>query len=351
MLGSRAIDCRPGVRKTSPCILQRAALALLFLLASLTLQANGQKRPENSVSSVRVHATQVLGFEDVRHNSTGDLTIDGEDLVFRHDGKPVARLNVASVESVVLDQQDKEVGGVPMMLGKAAVPFGGGRVVSLFAHKKYDNVDIEYRDSEGGFHAAIFRLVKGEGEILKNSLVSHGAPAERLTEDASGQASPEKSLAAQKWSVQVDRVDAGTTSLDTCFSDAIYENVIRALNKSGEFSQVFRSGNKNASQTRGVLVLKLLVESYSPGSERRRAVTTVTGATKLKVRMQLVTRKGDVVLDHIIEGKVRFIGDNLAATSGLAKHAAKTLKSSRMPAPHSTASAHAQRADILGMTS
>ena len=45
---------------------------------------------------------------------------------------------MAAVQDVFLGEQSKQVGGVPMTLGKAAAPFGGGRVVSLFAHKKYD---------------------------------------------------------------------------------------------------------------------------------------------------------------------------------------------------------------------
>jgi len=54
-----------------------------------------------------------------------------------------------------------------MMLGKAAVPFEGGRVVSLFSHKKYDSLTVEYLDSNGGFHGAIFRLSKGQGQTFK----------------------------------------------------------------------------------------------------------------------------------------------------------------------------------------
>jgi hypothetical protein len=73
---------------------------------------------------------------------------------------------------------------VPMMLGKAAVPFGGGRVVSLFSHKKYDTVTLEYLDSNGGFHDAIFRLNKGQGETLKEDLLANGAHIAPLVNQA-----------------------------------------------------------------------------------------------------------------------------------------------------------------------
>jgi Big-like domain-containing protein len=46
-----------------------------------------------------------------------------------------------------------------------------------------------------------------------------------------------------------------------------------------------------------------IVEKYSPVSETRRAMTTVSGATKLKVHIQLITRNGRVVLDRAVEGR------------------------------------------------
>ena len=55
-----------------------------------------------------------------------------------------------------------------------------------------------------------------------------------------------------------------------------------------------------------------------PGSETRRAVTTVGGATKLTVRSQLLTRDGEIVIDRTVHGNVRFFGSNLHATHNLA---------------------------------
>jgi len=59
------------------------------------------------------------------------------------------------VRNVLLGGESKQVGGLPMTLGKAAVPFGGGRVVSLFAHKKYDTLSLEYWTPMGEFNGAI----------------------------------------------------------------------------------------------------------------------------------------------------------------------------------------------------
>jgi hypothetical protein len=61
-----------------------------------------------------------------------------------------------------------------MTLGKTAAPFGGGRVVSLFAHKKYDTLTLEYVDAGEGIHGAIFQLAKGQGNLVRNELIARG---------------------------------------------------------------------------------------------------------------------------------------------------------------------------------
>jgi len=313
-------------------LLVRGSLALLVLLVWLLASAKGQSQPRNPAASPSIRATHVLGFEDVRRNVSGELSIRGDELSFQGDKTPTAQVSISSIRNISLGEQDKQVGGLPMMMGKAALPYGGGRVVSLFSHKKYDSLTMEYFDSNGGFHGAIFRLGKGQGESFKSALIAHGAQISPSEGPAPAKNATQEPLEGQKWSVQVDRVDPGGTTLDPCFSDAIYENLLRQLSKSKRFKDVLRSGDRNANDVSGVLLLKAIVEKYSPGSETRRAVTTVAGATKLKIHIQLVTRDGRVVLDRAVAGDVRFIGDNLRVTSKVANSAAKILKRSALPA-------------------
>jgi len=140
-----------------------------------------------------------------------------------------------------------------------------------------------------------------------------------------------KSGGSQPWSLQVDRVDPGDVGLDLSFGAAIYENLLEETAKTKQFKQVFRSGDRNANNIAGLLLLKTTVQKYTPGSETRRAVTTVDGATKLNVRIQLVTRQGQVVLEQVVDGNVRFMGGNLRATHNLAHNVASTLKKSTLP--------------------
>ena len=135
---------------------------------------------------------------------------------------------------------------------------------------------------------------------------------------------------ATRWSVQVDQVDPGNLDLAYSFQIAIYENLVEELKKTKQFPQVFRDGDLKTSEVPNLLVLKTTVEKYTPGSETRRAVTTVSGATKLTVRSQLLTREGKVVLERTVNGDVRFFGSNLRATQNLARNIAKTIKQSQV---------------------
>jgi hypothetical protein len=133
-----------------------------------------------------------------------------------------------------------------------------------------------------------------------------------------------------RYSVQVDQVDAGDLALSYSFQIAIYENLVDELNKTKQFQQVFRDGDQKAREVPNLLVLKTTVEKYTPGSETQRAVTTVSGATKLTVRSQLLTREGKVVFERSVNGDVRFFGSNLRATHNLAHNIAKTIEQSSL---------------------
>ena len=142
---------------------------------------------------------------------------------------------------------------------------------------------------------------------------------------------------ATPWSVQVNKVDPGEINLALSFQVAIYENLLDELSKSKQFKRVLRDGDRNASGIADLLVLKTTIEKYTAGSETRRAVTTVSGATKLTVRAQLSTRDGKIILERTVNGNVRFMGSNLRATHNLAHNVAKAITKASLPEASSSA--------------
>jgi len=155
-------------------------------------------------------------------------------------------------------------------------------------------------------------------------------PAQTATAKSSAE---RNSSSTPQWSLQVDKVGAGDVNLAPSFQIAIYESLVDELGKTKRFKQVFRDGDRHANDASDLLILKTTVQKYTAGNETQRAVTTVSGATKLTVRSQLCSRDGRIILERTVNGNVRFLGSNLRATHNLARNVAKTIEQSSLPGP------------------
>jgi hypothetical protein len=151
----------------------RSRLLVALICCGLTAAAQNSAQPKAS-KPFWIRVTHLVGFEDAKSNCSGVLSIQNDSLQFRQTGKSGAHIKIGSVRNIFLGEESRQVGGLPLTLGEAAAPFGSGRVVSLFAHKKYDTLSLEYVDADGGIHGAIFQLKKGQAEIVKNELIAQG---------------------------------------------------------------------------------------------------------------------------------------------------------------------------------
>jgi hypothetical protein len=160
-----------------------------------------------------------------------------------------------------------------------------------------------------------------------------------------------KNRGSQRWSVRVDNVDTSDVSLDPSFEYALHKDLVKELAKTKSFRQVLPSDDRNAREVPDLLILKTTVQEDAPGSDTRGGAlddsgllgevagvflrlcgwSATSGATKLNARAQLYTREGQIVLDKVIEGEVRFTGDNSRATHNLAHNVAAALKRSPLP--------------------
>ena len=166
--------------------------------------------------------------------------------------------------------------------------------------------------------------------ICVAAIVAIALPGHLLSQTATLKSSSASIGSGPQWAVQVKKVDSAGLDLAPSFQLAIYENLLDELNKTKKFKAVLREGDRNAYDVPNLLILKTTVVKYTPGSETRRAVTTVIGATKLMVRSQLLTRDGETVLDCKLNGNVRFFGSNLRVTHNLARNIAKGIKKSNV---------------------
>lgn len=160
---------------------------LLWLSAAVVW---GQSNPagKSSDTTSNAHVMHVLGLDGVKRGAHGTLIAQGDGLNF-NARKAQASIKIASIEDVLTGADSHQIGGKVLTLAKMGIPYGGGRVLSLFSHEKVDSLTVQYRDVNGALHGAIFTMPVGQAAGLKRDLVALGAhtsvPIEAQPEKAS----------------------------------------------------------------------------------------------------------------------------------------------------------------------
>jgi hypothetical protein len=286
--------------------------------------------PENSVDG-----RYVIGLDNLKRNSPGKLTLVDGALQFQA-GKTNSRVSMASIDDIFIGTETTQAGGKGGTVAKTAAmaaPYGSGAALHILLRTNVDILSVSNRDSSGGLHYLILALPKGQGESQRTQLITAGAhviPPSSQELKEGRPAAPEASKPnAQKLSasaIQIEPVGAGDVQIPAEFRAAVYEFLVIRVRESGKFQQVFRSGDRAAAGVPDLVTLRTTVEKFTQGSQIKREITTVLGATKLDVDAAVTDRTGHTLLDGHVHGKVRFFGENLGVTNDLAKRIAKLLK-------------------------
>jgi hypothetical protein len=126
--------------------------------------------------------------------------------------------------------------------------------------------------------------------------------------------------------IQVDMIHSDEIKLPAEFQVSMYEDLIRQLQKKSGIAHIYREGDRNAASSPDLVILRSNVTGFKEGSQRKREVTTVTGATSIKIHCVFSDKEGKTLLEADVTGKVRFFGGNLRATYDFAKATTKIAR-------------------------
>ena len=91
----------------------------------------------------------VIGLEGVKPGSKGTISVQGGALHFDQEKKK-SEIGVPAILDIYLGNESRQdISGLGGTAVKAAIPFGGGRVLSLFSHK-VEVMTVEYTDALAG---------------------------------------------------------------------------------------------------------------------------------------------------------------------------------------------------------
>lgn len=152
----------------------RPAAVLTYAAALLAVFAVPMIAQKVDTGSLEPNVQHVLGFPEMKRGFKGVLSVQGDSLVMAWI-KTKSSIKIADIVDVFTgDDTQQAIRGTAGNLFKAGVPYGGGRVLSLFSEAT-EVMTVEFKDAEGGFHGAVFIFPKGKASDLKKQLVAAGA--------------------------------------------------------------------------------------------------------------------------------------------------------------------------------
>jgi hypothetical protein len=156
----------------------------LFLLAAgaplmfFPVPASGQDAgtPQAAPSVVQMDVKLVIGGDTIKNNSQGTLSVVGSSLQFATGKAKKMEVGASSIQDISTNEDNRQDVTGAAHYAAMAIPYGGGRVLSLFSHK-VDVLTVEFKDADGGYHGTVFVLPQGQAAPIKKQLVAMGAKA------------------------------------------------------------------------------------------------------------------------------------------------------------------------------
>jgi|HubBroStandDraft_1064217.scaffolds.fasta_scaffold39734_1 hypothetical protein len=148
---------------------------LMFFSAPMSARGQAVAAPQAAPSLVQTDVKLVIGGEKIKNGSQGTLSIVGSSLQFA-TSKAKVELEASSILDISTNEDSRQDITGAAKFATMAIPYGGGRVLSLFSHK-VDVLTVEFKNANGGYHGAIFVLPQGQAAPIKKQLVAMGAKA------------------------------------------------------------------------------------------------------------------------------------------------------------------------------
>lgn len=303
-------------------------VSLLVLCSPVLFVAaqTAEPRVDNALPAIpewtSTHAQHVFGLPGAKAKESGTLTIRGSDLVFT--GKTSrSTIRLQSVYAAGTGNERVELWGMKGRLLRMAIPDGGGLLAATFMHHRVDMFTVEFADSNGGYHAAVFFLPANEAERALQAItaapIAHREPVDMACNGGSVKLS----------TVRVPLPEWNDANVPAAYRALVYEHLVERLRQSPAVDRVYRDGEPGCPQ----YTVQLLASGYKAGNQIARASTgpvgMFVGTTQMGFDMRILDASGREVDHDPIKATVRGESESIGVSQAVAKKVAKEFIASR----------------------
>lgn len=318
--------------------MNRLSASLLFLLSHAlicmphpVLAASAQAvdrddhaQPAAWKSSSVQHA---YGLPDARPKEKGTLAITPDGLTFA--GKSgSSSIQRPSVIAVSAGNQRVELWGMKGRLLRMAIPDGGGIAAAGVMHHRVDMLTVEFSDSKGGYHGAVFYLPAKEADRALQAF------AQTPTVHREAANAPCQGSYVEPNSVLVSAPAWDQVEVPAAYRALVYEHLIDRLQHAKGAGHVYRDG-ENDRQQQGCpqYTVHISIAGFKQGSQVKRAVMgpvgMFVGTTQMTFDATFTDASGRLNTHEQIKATVRGESESTDVANSVAKSLAKHYTSAQ----------------------
>jgi hypothetical protein len=304
----------------------------LFILASLvftcvpsTLKAGStQGVPPPSIVDISPAGTQwtatkaehIYGLPDIKPHKQGTLTLSADALTFTGKAGSTA-IQRSAVTAVSAGNERVELWGMTGRIMRMAIPDNGGLAVAAFAHHRIDMLTVEFTDSRGGAHSAVFFLGANQAAQALQSFALAPKALRAATTSACENAITEPG------SMLIVEPDWHGAQVPAVYQGLVYEHLMERFRKARNLTKVYREGETIPAGLCPQYTVHLSVTGFKEGSSVKRAmlgpVGMFVGTTQMVFDADLSDRTGKVNIKEEVKITMRGEGESTNAADGIAK--------------------------------
>lgn len=302
----------------SICCMPHTALA-----AVATQNDRRDAQPDTWQSTSVQHA---YGLPDTKKNEKGRLTVNPDGLTFTTKSSS-SSLQSPSIVAVSAGNQRVELWGMKGRLLRMAIPDGGGIAAAGLMHHRVDMLTVEFNDSRGGYHGAVFYLPANEAEHALQSFAEM-PPVHREAVNAVCHGG-----AVKPGSVLVSAPAWDQFEVPAAYRALVYEHLIDRLQQVQGIGHVYRDGESDSQSGCPQYTVQISIAGFTQGSQVKRAVMgpvgMFVGTTQMTFDATFTDASGRLNAQEQIKATVRGESESTNVADGVAKTLAKHYASAK----------------------
>ncbi len=285
----------------------------------------------------------VIGLPGIPPDTEGTLAVDTTKLRFR-TANASAEVDRRFIMDFASGDESVETGGKSGRIVRTLTPYGVGEGLSVITQKKKSLLTVEFLDSRGDYHGAVFVLDAEELDNIMSSLEDQLPRFDSLPVSALPN--------CPKWKINPHTVRVEPIEVD--FHSKLppedrvllYEYLVRQLRAEPTTSSVYRAGDRRpeAECAEFVVIVKAIL--FKKGDQTVRAHVGpfghFIGTTRLRYHLTVLTQDKNRVIDKDMKKSEGADTDSLNISKIISKSIAKQLKKTRKELCRSRAGSSAQ---------